>query len=177
MNNVYIRTLYSPGFSFIMFSFYKTNLSIRFSPWISKDKTGRNQYDTMKCLSTTISDENAAVLYYLAKKIVEGELNNPVYYPIQCNKQTTLRFEYDANKAYFSIEKDREKINFEFAAHQYQVKEDGRIVTKTIHAELLVFAEILHAYLTAVGADRQQEIQGGTEYGESQMPMSSSEWR
>lgn len=177
MNSAYIRNLYSPGFSFITLSFYKTNLSVRFTPWINQNQTGRSQYDAKKFIVTTISDESAASLYYLAQKIAEGELNNPVQYVIECNNQITLVFEYDADKATLSIEKDREKIVFEFAVHQYRVKEDGRIVTKTIQSGLLAFAEVLQAYLTAVGADRQQEIQTGTEFVGSQMPMASSGWR
>lgn len=36
-NNTYIRTLYSPGFSFLMMSFFKTNLTLNFVPYLGKD--------------------------------------------------------------------------------------------------------------------------------------------
>jgi len=174
MNNVFIRNLYSHDYSFITLSFYKTNLSVRFTPWINQNQIGRSQYDAKKFIVTTISDESAASLYYLTKKITEGELNNPVQYLIECNNQTTLVFEYDAEKATFSIEKVREKIVFEFAVHQYQMKEEGQIVTKTIQSGLLAFSEVLQAYLTAVGADRQHEQQQEAEFAVSQVPVSSS---
>ena len=177
MNSAYIRNLYSPGFSFITLSFFKTNLSVRFTPWINQNQTGRSQYDAKKFIVTTISDESAASLYYLAKKIAEESLRDPVQYVIECNNKTTMVFEYDADKATLSIEKGREKIVFEFAVHQYRVKEDGRIVTKTIQSGLLAFGEVLQAYLTAIGADRQQEQQAGTEYEGSQVSMASAGWR
>jgi len=177
LSNIYIRNLYSPGFSSITFSFYKTNLSIRFTPWINKNQAGRSQYDTKRFVSTTISDESAASLYYLATKIVDDDQSNPVQYLIQCNNQTILRFEYDENKAILIIEKDGERIIFEFAVHQYRVKENGQVVTKIIQAGLLAFSEVLYAYLTAIGEDVQHEPQPETEFSESQSHMPVYSWR
>lgn len=179
MSNVYIRSIYAPGFSFITLSFFKTNLSISFTPWLSKDATGRSQYDTKKYVSTTINDENAATLYLLSKQITDGTLSNPVQYVIQCNKQAKLVFEYkpDPNtgmKAYLTIEKGKDKILFEFPTSQYKAKENDQIVVKNIQSGLLVFTEALQAYLTAVGADRQRSNPSAQGFGTPQ--VSTSEW-
>ena len=109
-NNVLIRNLYAPGFSFVTFSFYKTNLSISFTPWLGQNDVGISQYDTKNFLSTTINDESAASLYLLAKLILDGNQRTPLLYTIECNGQTKLTFEYrpDQNnqmRAYLSIEK------------------------------------------------------------------------
>ena len=70
MNNDHIRSLYSPGFSAMNLSFYKTNLAIGFNPWIPNDSSICGKYDTEKFIVTTISIENTAALYYFAQKII-----------------------------------------------------------------------------------------------------------
>ena len=177
MKNIYIRSLYSSGFSSMMCSFYSTNLSIGFWPWISKDQMGRDRYDKNRFVSTTINDESAASLYFLSKQIIGGTLNNPAQYLIRCNKQTSLLFENDAGTTRLIIEKGKDKIVFQFPIHEYKVKEDGRLVTKTIQVGLIVFTEILEAYLTAVGADRQQDKQVSAEFSGSQPQNASSVWK
>ena len=176
MNNIYIRTLYSPGFSSVTLSFFKTKLSVGFSPWVSKDQTGRSRYDTKNFIAMTINDETAAALSFLAKQIIEGTLCNPVQYAIQGNKNTSRLFEFDGEKARLIIEKSKDMAAFEFIVHVYRTKEDGQLVTKIIQAGLLAFAEVLQAYLNAVGADRQPDKQTGTGFG-SQAQTSSSVWK
>lgn len=177
MKNDYIRSLYSQGFSSIDFCFYKTNLSVCFRPWIMNSSLGENQYDAKKFIVTTISTESTASLYYLAQKIIAGEAKTPLLYVIECNRQATLRFEFDGENTVLIIEKNGEKIVFGFVTHQYMVKEEGRVITKTIHCGLVAFTEILQAYLIAVSADRQQEQRDGAEGGVAQVSMSSSGWR
>ena len=103
-------------------------------------------------------------------------MNNPAQYLIRCNKQTSLLFENDAGTTRLIIEKGKDKIVFQFPIHEYKVKEDGRLVTKIIQAGLIVFVEILEAYLTAIGADRQQDKQAGIGFGGSQAQAASSVW-
>ena len=160
----------------MMLSFYKTNLCLGFSPWMSKDQIGRDRYDTKTFISTTIDDISAASLYFLAKQIIEGTLNNPTQYLVQCNKQTSLLFENNAGTTRLIIEKGMDKIVFQFPVHEYRVKEDCKLATKTIQSGLIVFAEILEAYLTAVGADRQQDKQAGIDFNGFQTQSSSSVW-
>ena len=161
-NNVsaYIRNLYAPEFSSIMLSFFKTNLSISFMPWLGRNDMGRSQYDTKNSQRTTISDENAAALYSLARAIIDGKQTNPVQYVVERNKDTRLIFEYRQNqnnqmRAYLSLEKNGQTILFEFAVHLFKEKENGRVVVKEIQAGLEAFSQVMIAYLTAIGADRQ----------------------
>jgi len=167
MSNIHIRTIYSPDFAFVRCSFYKTNFSLSFYPWLSRDERGLSRYDMKNYLSTTISDENAAALYLLSRQIVEGCLSNPVRYVIPCNKQTQLIFEYgpDQNtqmRASLTIEKQKDQIRLEFSVNRYKTKENGQIVEKTLQSGLWVFAEVLQTYLTEVGANWQPNKQAET---------------
>lgn len=181
--NTYIRNIYSPGFAYMTLSFYRTNLSISFVPWVSRDKVGRDRYDNNRFVSTTINDESAASLYFLSKQIVEGTLTAPAQYQIQCSKQCTLSFEYGPGqdgqmKTHLIIEKEKDKIAVEFQTHEYRVKEDGKITTKIIQSGLMVFAEVLSAYLSAVAADRQTDTQAGTwNSGAQSQGFASAAWR
>lgn len=152
--SVYIRNLYSPGFSYFRLSFYKTNLSISFSPWLREDKLGRSVYDK-KSVVTTVSDENAATLHFLVKRIAEQELSTPVQFVIPCNNDTSLTFEFDGERARLTIEKKKEKVPFEFGVHRYKIKENGTVVEKVVQSGLLAFQKMLTAYLVAIAADRQ----------------------
>lgn len=136
-------------------AFYKTNLSLSFSPWEKKGNSGREGYDR-KSMITTVSDENVAVLYFLAKQISEGTLTNPVCFVLPCNKEVVLRFEFNAEQASLTIEKKGEKIPFPFAVARFKEKVNGVIVEKVVQSGLLVFKESLAAYLLATAADRQR---------------------
>ena len=177
MNSTYIRTMYSPGFAYIRFSFYKTNLSLSFCPWVDKNNMGRSHYDMKKYLNTTISDENAAALYLIAKNIAEGNQSNPVQYQIQCNNQTLVSFEHDSEETRFIIEKNKDRIVFRFVTHRLRERVNGEIVTKTIQSGLMFFAKILQTYLTAIAEDRQQDYQANAEFNSSQQQGYSSTWR
>lgn len=159
MQNIYIRNLYAPGFSLITLSFYKTNLSISYAPWIGENEIGLHRYDTKNYVSTTINDENVAALYSLTQQILNGTMKNPCQYVIQCNKQAVILFEYDLEKTQLNIEKNGEKIPFIFTVHKYKEKVNGKVVEKTIQTGLIVFAEVLHTYMSAVAADRQMNKQ------------------
>lgn len=174
--NTYIKCLYSPGFSFVMLSFYKTNLSLGFTPWAGQDKNGSSNYDRNRFLSTTINDEHAASLYYLVTKIVEGTSLAPVQCVISCNKDTTLTFEYNAEKATLVIEKQKEKIVFEFRTFVHKTKENGKIIEKVIQSGLIVFQQALTAYLTAIAAEHQRYGSVDELYPEPQTQSFISGW-
>lgn len=76
--NYLIRTLYSPESSLSM-SFYKTNLALSFSP----QPTGNYRRENKIYISTTISDDNVAVLLSLCNSILTGELTS-MSYTIEC---------------------------------------------------------------------------------------------
>lgn len=91
-NNTYIRTLYSPGFSFLMMSFFKTNLTLNFVPYLGKDNVGRSQYSKTEFLSTTVHYEGAAAFYMTAMPILDGnESQVELVFPYSNN--ATLIFE------------------------------------------------------------------------------------
>lgn len=172
---VYIRNLYSPGFSYIRLSFYKTNLSISFSPWLRSDKTGRSVYDK-RSIMTTVGDENVAALSFLVKRIAEQELSTPVQFVIPCNNNTSLTFEFDGEQARLTIVKKDEKVAFEFVVHRYKTKENGMVVEKVVQSGLLAFKEVLTAYLTAITADRQQYDPIEDLYNQPQTQSLSAGW-
>ena len=61
--NLQIRTLYAPGFSSLMMSYFKTNLVLNFVPYIGKDNRGFDTYCKAKFLSTSINSEGVAFFY------------------------------------------------------------------------------------------------------------------
>jgi len=157
-NNLLIRNLYSPGFSFIMISFYKTGLTFGFTPWVSTDNTGRSQYDKKRFQSTTIDYDKAAALYLAATKVLNGTDKQQVQLVLQCNNNTILAFEYkpDQNgrmKAYLVLEKNRSTIPFEFVTREQRIKQNGQMCTVEVQSGLTAFAMVLQAYLVSVNGE------------------------
>ena len=155
--NTYIRTLYSPGFSFLMMSFFKTNLTLNFVPYLGKDNVGRSQYSKTEFLSTTVNYEGAAALYMTAMPILDGN-ESQVELVLPCSNDATLIFEYklDQNNqmsAYLVIDKNNETIPFRFGTHQFRAKENGQMVTKVLQSGLGAFTKTMEAYLSGIGAD------------------------
>lgn len=155
-NNIVIRTLYAPEYSSLMMSFYKTHLTFAFSPYSGKNESGFPQYDIKRHVSTTVDHEGAAALYLIVKKILQGD-EMPTRLILPRYHQATLTFKYEPDesnqmRAYLLLDKNRETIPFQFAIHQYQVKENGQVVTKTIQSGLMAFEKVLEAYLTSTDA-------------------------
>lgn len=156
-NNTFIRTLYAPEFSCVSMSFFKTNLTLSFVPYVGKDNRGFSQYSNQKFLSTTVNYEGAAALYLATMPILDGN-ENQKQLVLPCSNNTTLIFDYlpeqnNQMTAYLVIDKNGVTIPFRFAVHQFKVKENGQMVTKIIQSGLGVFAMTLEAYLTDIGAD------------------------
>jgi hypothetical protein len=157
--NTYIRTLYSPGFSYLAMSFFKTNLTLNFVPYIGNDSQGLNQYCRKTHLSTSITLQGAAYFYLTAMSVIsEEDSKKQVESVLQCRNGTTLIFEYkpDQNNqmnAYLVIKKNNSAIPFMFSTLQYAANVNSQMVTKVMHADLLVFAKILDGYLAGIGAD------------------------
>lgn len=171
--NTYIKTSYSQGTASITYSFYKTNLCLRFTPWNGQLGGNPNTYDKAKAISTTISDESAAALYFLSNKIIAGKVKNPVLLEIPCNGDAMIRFEYYPERAVLTIEKQGQRVMFDFTSHRYMEKENGRTVTKNIWSGLIVFAEVLETYLSSVAADRQTGTMSEDNYDD---PYPSTGW-
>ena len=120
--STYIRHIYSIGFSSIMITFFNTNLSLRFYPYIGEDNNGRSQYDNEKGITTTFSYDGASLLYLIAMKILEGEdSEKEIRSTLECYSNTALTFEYKPGQnnqmeAYLTIDKNNETIPFKFNA-------------------------------------------------------------
>lgn len=155
--NTYIRTLYSPGFSFLMMSFFKTNLTLNFVPYLGKDNVGRSQYSKTEFLSTTVHYEGAVALYLASMPILDGN-ESQVELVLPCSNNATLIFEYKLEQdnqmsAYLLINKNNGTMTFRFGTMQYKVRENGQVITKVIQSGLGAFVKTLEAYLTGIGSD------------------------
>ena len=157
--NAYIRTLYSVGLSSIMISFFNTNLTLSFAPYIGKNHIGLDQYDFKKSLRTSINYEMATFLYLVAKSVIADQYaEQQISAVLQCNNHTTLIFEhkpdqYNQMDSYLTINKNNETISFKFKTHIYRVKENGQMITKIIQSGLGALAKTLDGYLTGINAD------------------------
>ena len=125
--STFIRSLYSVGFSSLMLSFYKTNLSFGFCRYIGKNNVGFSQYDTKNFVTSTINYEGASLLYQIATSILDGKnADKEINAVLQCNN-ATLTFEYkpDENNqmtAYLTINKNNQLITFKFNTIAYGIK-------------------------------------------------------
>lgn len=157
--STYVRNIYSMGYSYIMISYFNTNLSFYFAPFKSKDATGRSFYDSTKKLTTTVNYEGAFALYKTASDIVNGkEATNGAVLTIPCASGASLTLERNPGQngqmeTLFTIFKSYTSISFKFATHQTQVKENGQLVIKTIESGLGMFAKTIEGYLTGINAD------------------------
>lgn len=152
-----IRNFYSDGMSYLNTSFFNTNFSFKFYPFINKDN-GRSVYDMKNGINTTVNFEGAYALYNAAKDIIDGkitELNLPI--PCAAGAMLTLERKLGQNgimETIFSISKNNMIIPFKFPTITFQSKENGQIVTKVIESGLGAFMKTLEGYLTGINADR-----------------------
>jgi hypothetical protein len=157
--NVQIKALYAPGYSYLTMSYFCTNLTLSFAPWLSRDNIGRNEYDIKAFLSTSINHERAAFFYTQASRILDGKnTGEPVEVTIPCNKGATLTFEYkpDENNqmsAYMIINKNNQTIPFKFPTTEYSEKIDGQDVTSVMQTSLSIFTTILGCYIAGIAAN------------------------
>lgn len=154
-----IRNFYSDGMAYLNTSFFNTNLSFKFHPFISKDNIGRSTYDMKNGLNTTVNFEGAYALYHAAKSIIDGKVNE-LDLPIPCAAGATLnlarRLAQDGMmmETIFSITKNNVTIEFRFSTFTYQTKENGQIVTKVIESGLGAFMKTVEGYLNGINSDR-----------------------
>ena len=157
--NVFIRSLYSQGYSSLVMSFFKTKLTLCLTPYLGEDNRGLSQYCKKTFLSTTINHEGASFFYLTAMSILNGkDSENQVEAVLSCSNNTSIILEYKPDQsnqmsAYLVISKNNQSIPFRFSIHQYRVSENGRVVTKVIQTGLGVFAGVLEGYLAGIGAD------------------------
>lgn len=154
-----IRNLYSEGMSYLNMKFFNTNLCFTFYPFISKDNTGRSEYDMKKGVSTTVNFEGAFALFNIAKDIIDGKIND-CNLPIPCAAGATLTLERKLSlngvmETIFTITKNGVAIPFRFQTINAQIKMDnGQIGTKVIESGLGAFMKTVDGYLQGINADR-----------------------
>lgn len=153
-----IRNFYSDGMSYMNVSFFNTNLSFKFHPFIRKNPNGRDEYDLKNGINTTVNFEGAYALYQAANDIINSKINE-INLPIPCAAGAVLTLErkigQDGNmETIFSISKNNMIIPFKFKTVLYQTKENGQIVTKIIECGLGSFAKTIEGYLTGINSDR-----------------------
>lgn len=160
MANTHNKTIYSSNLSYLTLSYYDIMLSLRFVPIVSKDENGISIYDDGKGLTTTVSYEDACILYKIACDVIYGKEDvNTVSLTIPCSDGVLLTFEKQPDQdrqieTVLTIFKDDVSIPFRFSDRAIKVIDDeGQIVTKTIESGLDTFAAILDKCLTEVNAD------------------------
>ena len=156
--NAQSRKIYAPGYSSLAMSYYLTNLTLNFVPWLSTDSTGRSEYCKQTHLSTSLNPDGAAFFYLQASRILDGKDSGElVEVVLPCSNGTTLTFEYkpDGNNqmsTFLTINKNNITIPFRFPSIEYQEKVDGQMITKVMQTGLGTFALILGCYLTGTAA-------------------------
>lgn len=154
-----IRNFYSEGISYLNIKFFNTNLSFQFTPFVSKDATGRSTYDQQKSLMTTVNFDGAFALYNVANDIIQGKTIQEVLLTIPCAGGATLVIDRKLGQngqmeTYFVISKNNNSIPFKFNTSQVQIKENGQMITKTIETGLGAFVKTIDGYLVGINADR-----------------------
>jgi len=150
--NINLRTLCTPGISYLVLSRFGLYLVLKLVPWTGKDNTGRDQYSKEKFISTTLNPDGAKFFYEVVTSILTGtETGEQFPVVFQCKRDTTLTIEYkDENNqmtAYLVGNKNNETIPFRFKTQQIQKWMDGQMVTQVIQADLEEFAMILYNYI------------------------------
>lgn len=153
-----IRNFYSDGMAYMNMKFFNTNLSFSLYPFISKDNTGRSNYDLKNGIQTTVNFEGAYALFQASKDIIDGKVQE-LNLPITCAAGAEIRMERkpDANgrmETLFSISKNNVTITFRFPTVEQQVKENGQPVVKIIETGLGAFMKTVEGYLNGINADR-----------------------
>ena len=157
LSNIQLKTLCTPGISYLSLSYYGQYLVFKLVPWAGKDASGRDQYSKEKFISTTLNPEGAKCFYEVVTSILTGtEPEKPLPMVLQCKRETTLTLDYkpDENNqmtAYLVANKNNETISFKFKTQQIQNWVDGQMVTKVIQADLEEFAGILYNYILRCG--------------------------
>lgn len=153
-----IRSLYSDGMSCLNISFYNTNLSFRFYPFVSKDATGKSSYDLQHGVNTTVNFEGAYALASVADDIIDGKVMETST-EIPCAAGASLRLERrqamdGPMETIFTITKNGQMIPFRFSTMQQQIKVNGQIQTKIIETGLGALRKTIEGYLTGINAER-----------------------
>ena len=94
--NVQIKSLYSPGYSSLMMSYFRRYLTLDFALYTGKDDNGFDQYSREIRPSTSLDPDGAAFFYMQAYRILEGKVpeEQPIEVVLHCRNDTKLTFAY-----------------------------------------------------------------------------------
>lgn len=153
-----IRNLYSDGMSYLNISFFNTNLSFKFYPFLGRSNVGRSNYDLNNGLNTTVNFEGAFMLHNICTELIEGKRND-VDLTIPCAQGAQLMLQAKPNgnnvDVIFSIMKNNITIPHKFATMTYTTKNvNGQPETVTVQTGLGAFMKTIEGYLTGINADR-----------------------
>lgn len=153
-----IRNMYSEGMSYMNIKFFNTNLSFCLYPFVSKDPTGRSNYDMKNGQQTTVNFEGAYAIFQVAQDIISGKIQE-VNLPVPCAAGASIVLERKMGQSgkmetLFSISKNNTIVVFRFQTIDQQVKENGQVTVKTIESGLGAFMKTLDGYLQGINADR-----------------------
>jgi len=149
-HSTFIRNMYSKGYSSILISYFKFNLSLLFFPYEGTDQNGRSMY-SKKGIVTTIGYEMAAGLWKAFHDILYDSLE-ALHLVIPCAGGTILTLEMKApGEIFLAINKNNQTITFKFASTIAKEKVNGIEVTKIIESGLGAFMKLLDGYLTETG--------------------------
>lgn len=158
--STHIRTLYSEDMAYLTITFYNTNLSFKFVPFMGKDANGKNKYNEGKTVTTTINFEGATLLQQSALEVVNTfGPTDTIMVPIECNNGVRIIFErkLDQNNqmsSWLSIDKNGETVPFKFSSKIININKNGQATTKIIETGVLVLIKIIEGYLTGINASR-----------------------
>jgi len=137
--NTKIKTLYAPGFSSLTMSYFKSNLVLKFIPYIGENNQGIDQYSKNVFYNTSLNPTRAAFFFNQASRILDGKANEPIDVVLPCNSGTNLTFEYkpDQNNnnpmtVYLTIDKNNVTVPFRFETIEYFINVEGQMVTSII---------------------------------------------
>ena len=153
-----IRNLYSEGMSYLNLSFFNTNLSFKFYPFISRDNTGRSTYDLKNGIGTTVNFEGAFVLFQVASDIISGKIGSTDV-DIACAAGANLNLKCEVNGdqkiVTFTITKNNVTIPHKFSViPQKIIHPNGQVEMKYIQSGLGAFMKTVEGYLNGINADR-----------------------
>ncbi|MCL2083620.1 MAG: hypothetical protein FWH04_10395 [Oscillospiraceae bacterium] len=147
-----------------MVCLFRYNISFRLDPFSHEDANGRKRFDFNSGITASVNYEGAAALYIAAKNIVFGKAeSNGMRLTISCRNGVNLMLERclasnndgqgEQMETFLCIIKGNVIIPFKFQRHLVEVKENDRIVTKSIESGLAAFGKTIEGYLTGIGSD------------------------
>ena len=151
--STFLRNLYSPGFSCILMSYYKSYLSLLFQPFERTDpQTGKDIY-SKRGLITTLSFSGAYGLWKACHSIIHNNVKTLIY-TMPCAYDATLTLEKKApGEVFVTLSKNNQSISHKFDSATASMKESNGVeAIEVIETGLGVFMKTIDSYLSHINA-------------------------